>query len=243
MGITSWESRNKQVVGSWARSWMKLSNLGNAVQLGNHGCHWHVLWRCQLCVLHFIKEWSAERRNLSDHSFPPPSQGSCCCHLSVPQADDFHFSLLNLLLSGCHPNHSNESALDLGTPRCQIQWWIFCPVMTYHSGLPHPPWNPFSWFPSCSTCYSFLVSFTVSQPLDSCPLVISSCVIALKSYMLNFISNLDIFLNSYIQLPTGLFSWASKRHLLLNMSKTKFLVFPPNMLYQRGDSASQIMAI
>lgn len=74
---------------------------------------------------------------------------------------------------------------------------------------------------------SFL-RLTVSL-LTVTPLVISSWVIALKSYVMSICkSSFGAWispLNSYIQ-PAHRALQLSKRHLLLNMSKTKFLIFP-----------------
>lgn len=50
------ESRNRQIASSWGQNWMKPSNLENLVQLGDNGCHLQVLWKCQLCALHFVNE-------------------------------------------------------------------------------------------------------------------------------------------------------------------------------------------
>lgn len=38
MGITSWESRDKLITISWGQNWLKLSNVGELVQLGSNSC-------------------------------------------------------------------------------------------------------------------------------------------------------------------------------------------------------------
>lgn len=46
MGTTSCKFGNRQIGGSRGQNWRKLSDLENLVQLGDHGCHWHVLGEC-----------------------------------------------------------------------------------------------------------------------------------------------------------------------------------------------------
>lgn len=70
LGITSWESRHRHVASSWGQNGMELCYLQHLLQFSNNGGYLQVLWKCQLCDLHFTTEWREDRTHVSYHPSP-----------------------------------------------------------------------------------------------------------------------------------------------------------------------------